>query len=84
MPSCKISDVAEITEAIELMRGKSRAKARTFMNEMSPRELCRSLHAMRRWYKSNTGAVAKILLNNRENLWIGMNLDPRCVVGAFR
>lgn len=82
MPRCTARDVRKITAAIEAMRGARRSSARAFAAEVTPRGLCEILHAMRRWYSFNTGAMARRILKHHAALSKVMDLG--LPVGAWR
>lgn len=82
MPACTATDVARVTAAAASLRGADRAAAEALARRITPRELCRVLHAMRRWYSYNSWNAAKKILPHRAALATAMDLRPP--VGAYR
>lgn len=82
MPRCTAADVAPVMAAIEALPPAQRRLARAFAEEVTPRELCAILHAIRRWYQNQTGALAARLLAHREAL--GRVMDLSAPLGAYR
>lgn len=84
MPPCNKAQQQEIIDAVARLRGAGRQAAEDLLDDMGAEELCRVLHAMRRWYSYNCWNAAKKILPHRKKLTAAMDLDPEDVVGVYR
>lgn len=84
MPSCNKKDIEFILERVRRLRPSDQREVQKLIAQIGAKELCRILHAMRRWYSYNTGNAAWKIIAHRKALSAAMDLRPRSVVGAFR
>lgn len=84
MASCTISQADKIMEVVRSFRGKNRCQAEEFAERLSPKGLCLTLHAMRRWYSGWDRHNAKKLLEHRDILKSVMDLEPNFEYGLYR
>lgn len=83
MPTCNRRDTQKIIDVvIDDFRGKTMTTVVDFACDIGPTNLCRVLHAMRRWYSYNTWNAAKKILPFRAQLEDAMDLSAP--IGAFR
>jgi len=82
MPSCGGSDQQEVLDVIATLRGETRRQCERLAEALGAHELCRVLHAIRRWYTGQSWACARVILAHRGALSKAMDLRPP--VGAYR
>lgn len=82
MPSCGPHDQQHIVDVIQTFHGGAKIECERLLRDLGPRDLCRVLHGMRRWYTANTFVNAKKILPHIKILSRAMNLDAP--VGAYR
>lgn len=83
-PACGTKDVVKILAAVGRLDRADQDPVDELGRALGAHELCRVLHAMRRWYSFQTGAMARILLAHRDELVGAMDLDDDAAVGCFR
>ncbi len=84
MPTCNAQDQELILDAIDAMRGASKTSALALLDDVGPKQLCKILHSMRRWYSANTGIAAWNIIPYRRELMQAMDLRPQTALGAYR
>ncbi len=79
MPTCGKKDQDKLQKQINKLSPKVKEKTDALIEEIGLQDLCRLLHALRRWYSFNTWSVAKHIVNHRKAL--GKIMDFKLPVG---
>lgn len=82
MPLCSVNDQQKILDVIASLHIADRRPSEKLVEQMGADELCRVLHAIRRWYTSNAWSAAEKVLKHVDVLEKGMDLRPP--IGAYR
>lgn len=82
MPSCNGQDQQKILDVIATFRGQTKAAADALVKDLGQLELCRVLHAIRRWYTSQGWSSASKIIPHVKVLARAMDLRPP--IGAYR